>query len=119
MSFIEHDVARHAHMSCRRVEHAVGLSPLCVADEDLRRAALVELADVVQLLDEGEAAEDAQIADRRLAVECTGRRAVEQVYNGPYGLALVDRRLAALLEEGACRCHHRLIAAFDHAVLLQ
>ena len=95
-SFIEHDVARHAHVLCRRVKHAVGLSPLCVADEDPWRAAIVKLAYVVPLLDEGEAAEDAQLADRwlapmpgliwRLAVECAGQRAVEQVYNGHYGL---------------------------------
>jgi hypothetical protein len=78
------------------IQHAVGLGPLCVADEDPRRAAVVELADVVQLLDKGEAAEDAPIADRRLvpmlgliwrlAVECTGRRAVEQMYSGHHGL---------------------------------
>jgi hypothetical protein len=36
----------------------MGLSPLSVADEDSRRAAIVELADVVQLLDQSEAAED-------------------------------------------------------------
>jgi hypothetical protein len=70
------------HAPCHRVEHAVGLSPFCIADEDPRRAAIVELDDVVQLLNEGELAEDAQIADChlapvpgliwRLAVKCTG-----------------------------------------------
>ena len=53
---------------------------------------------MVLLLDEDEAAEDAQLADRwlapmpgliwRLAVERTGRRAVEQVYGGHHGLSL-------------------------------
>ena len=83
---------------------------------------------MVPLLDEGEVAEDAQIADRRLApmlglirclaVERTGRRAVEQVYGGHHSLSLVDRRHATLFEESARRCHHRLIAVLDHAVLL-
>ena len=83
---------------------------------------------MVQLLDEGEAAEDAQVADRRLApvlgfirclaIERTGRRAVEQVYDGHHGLSPVDRRHTALFEERARRCHHRLITALDHAVLL-
>ena len=57
-SFIEHNVARHAHTPCRRGEHAVGLSPFCVANEDPRRAAIIELANMVQFLDEGEAAEE-------------------------------------------------------------
>ena len=127
-SFIEHDIARHAHAPCRRVEHVVGLSPLYIADKDPRRAVIMELADVVQLLDEGEVAEDVQIADRRLApmlglirhlaIECTGRRAVEQVYDGHHGLSPVDRRHATLFEECAHCCHHHLIAALDHAVLL-
>ena len=68
VSFIEHDVACHVHAPCRQVEHAICLSPLYVADEDPRRATIVKLADVVQLLDEGEVAKDAQIADRRLAL---------------------------------------------------
>jgi hypothetical protein len=46
-SFIEHDVACHVHAVCHWVEHEVGLSPLCVADEDPRRAAIVEHVDMV------------------------------------------------------------------------
>ena len=100
VAFIEHDVACHLHTPRHRVEHAVGLSPLCIADEDPRRAAIIEFANVVQLLDEGEVAKNAQVADRRLApvlgfirclaIECTGWQAVEQVYGGHYGLTLVD-----------------------------
>jgi hypothetical protein len=48
MPFIEHNVM------C----HAVGLSPLCIADEDSKQTMVIELADVVQLLDKGEATED-------------------------------------------------------------
>ena len=57
-SHVLHRTQHHAHALCRWVEHAVGLSPLCVADEDPQRAVIVELPNVVQLLDEGKAAED-------------------------------------------------------------
>lgn len=67
LAFIEYDVMRYPHTLCHRVEHMIGLSPLSVADEDSRRATIVELADVVQLLDEGEVAEDTQVADCWLA----------------------------------------------------
>jgi hypothetical protein len=40
------------------------------------------------------------------------------VYGGHYSLTPVDRQHAVLFEEGACHCHHNLIAVLDHAVLL-
>ena len=50
--FVEHNVARRAHMLCLRVEDAVGLRALRVADEHSRSAPVVELADVAKLLGE-------------------------------------------------------------------
>jgi hypothetical protein len=103
----KHDVTRDAHTPCRRVEDAVGLGALRVADEDPWRALVVELADVVELLDEGQAAEDAKVAHRRLApvpglvwclaIEGLGGGAIEQVGGS----------------------HHRLVVALDDAVLLR
>ena len=55
---------------------------------------------------------------RHLAIKRTGQIAVEQVYHGHHGLSLVDHRHAALFEKCTRRCHHRLIVALDHAVLL-
>jgi hypothetical protein len=40
--FVEHDVPRDADALCRRVEDAVGLDALRVADENPRRAPVVE-----------------------------------------------------------------------------
>jgi hypothetical protein len=42
-----------------------------------------------------------------------------QVYGGHHGLSLVDRRHAALLEECVRRCHHHLIVALNHTIMLQ
>jgi hypothetical protein len=53
-----------------------------------------------------------------LSIKCAGRQEVEQMYGGHHGLPSVDHRHATLLEEGACHCHHCLIATFDHAILL-
>jgi len=84
---------------------------------------------VVELLDEGQAAEDAKVAHRglapvpglvwRLAVEGLGGGAVEQVDGGHHRLTPVDRRHPSLLEEGTGGGHHRLVAALDDAVLLR
>ena len=51
----------------RRVVDAVGLDALSIADEDPRRAPVVDLADVVGLLGEHETAEDAEVAHHWLA----------------------------------------------------
>ena len=48
--FVEHDVPGDADTLCCRVEDAVGLDALRIADEDPWRAPVVELADVVELL---------------------------------------------------------------------
>jgi hypothetical protein len=126
---VEHDVTHDAHAPCRRVEDAVGLGTLRVADENPWRAPVVELADVVELLDEGQAAEDAKVAHRglapmpslvwRLAVEGLGGGAVEQLDSSHHRLTPVDRRHPSLLEEGTGGGHHRLVAALDDAFLLR
>ena len=54
------------HTRCLRVEDAVGLRALRIADEHSRRAPVVELADVAKLLGKRETAEDPQVGDRRL-----------------------------------------------------
>jgi hypothetical protein len=51
-------VARRAHTLCLWVKNAIGLQALRVADEHPRSAPVVELADVVKLLGEREAAEN-------------------------------------------------------------
>ena len=115
--FVEHDVPGDADALCRRVGDAVGLDALRVADEDPWRASVVELADVVELLGEREAAEDVEVADRRfvpvlglvrrLAVKGPGGRAVEEMDGGHHRLPPVDCRHPSLLEEGAGDGHHR------------
>jgi hypothetical protein len=129
LSLVKHNIAREAHMMCNRVEDAVGLNTIRVAYEDPWSAPVVELADVAKLLDERDAAEDAEVADLRravvshlvcrLAVECLGRRAVEQVNGGQHCLTPVDGRHPPLLEESTSGGHHHLAAALDDAVLLQ
>jgi hypothetical protein len=127
--FVEHDIPRDEDALCRRVENAVGLDALCVADEDPRHAPVIELADMVELLGEGETAEDAEAAHhwlapvpgliRRLAVKGPGRRAVEEMDDSHHRLSLVDCRHPSLLEEGVGSGHHGLVAALNDAVLLQ
>ena len=63
--FVKHDVTGDADALYRRVEDAVGLDALRIADEDPRRALVVELADVVELLGERKAAKYAEVADHR------------------------------------------------------
>ena len=65
--FVEHDVPGDVDALCCRVEDAVGLDAFRVADEDPWRAPVVELANMVELLGEGETAEDAEVAHHRLA----------------------------------------------------
>ena len=113
---------------CCRVEDAVGLDALRVADEDPWRAPVVELADVVELLGEGETAKGAEVAHhrltpvpglvRRFAVKGLGGRAVEEMDDSHYRLPPVDCRHPSLLEEGAGGGHHGLVAALNDAVLL-
>jgi hypothetical protein len=56
--FVEHYVARRAHTLCPWVKNVLGLRALRVADEHPWSAPVVELANVVKLLAEREAAED-------------------------------------------------------------
>jgi hypothetical protein len=56
--FVEHYITHRAHTLCLCVKNAVGLRALRVADEHPRGAPIVELADVVNLLGERDAAED-------------------------------------------------------------
>ncbi len=127
--FVEHDVPRNADALRCRVEDAVGLDALRIADEDSRRAPVVELADVVELLGEGETAKDAEVAHhrlapmpglvRRLAVKGLGGRAVEEMDGSHHRLPPVDCWHPSLLEEGAGSGHHYLVAALHNAVLLR
>ena len=85
---------------CCTIKDAVGLDALRVADEDSRRAPIVELAGVVELLGEGETAEHAEVAHhrlapvlglvRRLAVKGLGGRAVEEMDDSHHRLPPVD-----------------------------
>jgi hypothetical protein len=56
--FVEHYVARRAHMLCSWVKDVVGLRALRIANGHTWGAPVVELADVAKLLGEREAAED-------------------------------------------------------------
>jgi len=103
--FVEHDVPGDADALCCRVEDEVGLDALRVADEDPWRAPVVELADVVELLGEGERAEDAEVAHhrltpvpglvRRFVVKGLGGRAVEEM-DGSHHRLPPSRLLASL-----------------------
>ncbi|RLN13108.1 hypothetical protein C2845_PM09G13320 [Panicum miliaceum] len=127
--FVKHYVARRAHTLCLRVENAVDLRALRVADEHPWSAPVVELADVAKLLGEREAAEDPQVGDRRLApmpslvrcpaIEGLGGRAVEDVDSCHHRLSPEDSRHPHLFEEGPNHPHSRLVAPLDDAVLLR
>jgi hypothetical protein len=88
-SFVEHDVLGDANALCHRVEDAVGLDALRVADEDPWRAPIVELANVVELLGEGETAKDVEVVHhwlppvlglvRCLAIKGLSGQAVEEM----------------------------------------
>ena len=129
MPFVEHDVPGDANALCRKVKDAIGLDALCVADEDPQRALVVELADMVELLGEHEAAEDTVVADHQfvpvpclvwhLAIKGLGGRAVEEMDGSHHRLPLVNCRHPSLLEEGAGGGHHRLVAALNDTVLLR
>jgi hypothetical protein len=98
--FVEHDVMGDADVLCRRIEDAVGLDALRVANEDPWHAPVVELADVVELLGGHEAAEDVEVVDyrfapvpglvRRLAIKGLGGPAVEEMDDSHHRLPLVD-----------------------------
>lgn len=55
------------HTLCRRVKDAVHLHTTDVADDYPWGAPVVELANVVEILDERGVAEDVEVIDRRLA----------------------------------------------------
>jgi hypothetical protein len=126
--FIEHDVPRDANALCHRVKDAIGLDALRVADEDSRRALVVELADMVELLGKGKTVEDAEVAHHRLApvlglvqrlvIKGLGGRAVEEMDGSHHRLPLVDCWHSSLLEEGAGGSHHCLVAVLNDASLL-
>jgi hypothetical protein len=60
------------------------------------------------------------VGDRWLpAVECLGRRVVEDVDSRHHGLSLEDSRHPPLLEEGPGHPHNSLVAPLDDAVLLR
>lgn len=58
----------HAHTLIHLVKDEVGLRSLRVADEDPSLLAILKLADVDQLLDEGSTSEALEIADYRLGL---------------------------------------------------
>jgi hypothetical protein len=62
MRLIKHDVTRRAHLPSRRIEDAIRLCTLGVADEDPD----VTLVDVAELLHKRSAAEHAQMVHCRL-----------------------------------------------------
>jgi hypothetical protein len=117
-------------MRTRRVtEDAVHFDTFSIADEHARCAPVAQLADGVQLLDVRKAAESAEVPDRwcapvpgfiwSLPLQALARRPVEQVHRGHHRFSLELCRHAPLLEQGAGGCHHSLVQAFDHAVLLR
>jgi len=91
-------------------------------------ALVVELVDVVELLGEGETAEDAEVAHHRLApmlglvwrlaIKGLGGRAVEEMDGSHHRLCPVDCRHPSLLE-GVDSGHHRLVAALNDVVGLE
>ena len=80
--------SRAVRTRCLRVEDAVGLRALRVADEHSRSAPVVELADVAKLFGEREAAEDPH---RKW--ETAGLRPCQASYDILPSSALVGERL--------------------------
>ena len=65
MPFIEDDIAHHAHVLGQRIKDSIGLGALCLADKDTRCAMVIQLAELVQVIDIGQAAESPQMPHRR------------------------------------------------------
>jgi hypothetical protein len=61
MRLIKHDVTRRAHLPSHRIEDAIHLCTLGVADEDPDATPIGELVDVVELLHKRSAAEHVQM----------------------------------------------------------
>jgi hypothetical protein len=61
MRLIKHDVTRRAHLPSRRIEDAICLCTLGVADEDPDATPIGELVDVAELFHKRSAAEHAQV----------------------------------------------------------
>jgi hypothetical protein len=61
MRLIKHDVTRRAHLLSHRIEDAIRLCTLDVADEDPGATPVGELVDVVKLLHKRSAAEHTQM----------------------------------------------------------
>jgi hypothetical protein len=66
MRLIKHDVTRRAHLLNRRIEDAIRLCTLGVADEDPGATPVAELVDVAGLLHKRSVAEHAQMVHCRL-----------------------------------------------------
>jgi hypothetical protein len=66
MRLIKHDITRHAHLPSRRIEDAIRLCTLGVADEDPGATPVGELVDVAELLHKRSTAEHTQMVHCRL-----------------------------------------------------
>jgi hypothetical protein len=66
MRLIKHDVTRRAHLPSRRIEDAIRIHTLGVADEDPGATPIGELVDVAELLHKRSTAEHAQVVHYRL-----------------------------------------------------
>jgi hypothetical protein len=67
MRLIKHDVTRRAHLPSHRIEDAIRLCTLGVADEDPSVTSVDEIVDVAELLHKRSAAEHAQMVHYRLS----------------------------------------------------
>jgi hypothetical protein len=105
------------------------LMPFSIADGHAQCAPDAQLADGVHLLDIRKAPERAKVPDRRrapvpglvrsLPLQALSRRPIEQVHHGHHRFSQELCRHALLLEQGTSGCHHSLVLAFDHTILLQ
>jgi hypothetical protein len=66
MRLIKHDVTRRAHLPSRRIEDAIRLCTLGVANEDPDATPVGELVDVAELLHKLSSAEHAQMVHCQL-----------------------------------------------------
>jgi hypothetical protein len=67
MHLIKHDITRRSHLLSRRIEGAIRLRTLGVADEDPGATPVGELVDVAKLLHKRSSAEHAQVVHCRLS----------------------------------------------------
>jgi hypothetical protein len=106
----------------------IRLDTFIVANEHAWCAPIAQLANGIRLIDVRKTSKCVKVPDRSCApmpgliqslpFQALGRRSVEQVHRSHYRFSPELDRHASLLEQGMGSCHHSLVLALYHIILL-